>query len=130
MSLFIKIIPALVPTIVFWGIFIYVVLMVPYPQTFTQANIIQLLSFFIPLFLALIFTINIFLNFLIRSILISATLIIFLILQALQSLSLLTFILTSCAFGLLISYFKKKRGLTPIKSGLTSNLKIRKLTHK
>ena len=117
MSLIFKIISALI----FWGVFIYAVLMVSYPKTFTEANIIQLLSFFIPLFLALIFTIDIFLKFFIRSILISATLITFLILQTLQTLNLLTLILTTLAFGLLISYFKKKKGLT-------TSSKIPKLT--
>lgn len=105
----------------FWGILAYVILQVPYPDSLTQSNTTQLLAFFIPLFLALNFTINIFLKFLIRSSLISAALITFLILQALQTLNLLTFILTSLAFGLLISYFKKKKGLT-------TSSKIPKLT--
>lgn len=112
-----------ISAIIFWGIFIFVIFQIPYPNSLIQANMIQMLSFFFPLFFALIFTINIFLNFLIRSILVSSALIVFLILQALQSLNLLTFILTSVAFGLFISYFKKK-------THLTSNLKIRKLTHK
>lgn len=102
----------ILPALFFWGIFISVVLMIPYPETLTQASLFQSLIFFIPFFLALTFTINIFLNFLIRSILISATLIVLLILQALQTLNLLTFILTSMAFGLLISYFKKRKRLT------------------
>ena len=113
----------MLPVLIFWLIFGYVVLMISYPETLTQANIIQLLYFFIPLFLALTFTINLILKFAVRSVLITLTLITFLILNALGILNLVTFVLTPFAFGLFISYFKKK-------SNLTSNLKIRKLTHK
>lgn len=92
----------------FWGIFVYVIFQIPYPNSLTQASVFQLSAFFTPLFLALTSTINIFFKFLLRSVLISAALMVFLTLQALQTLSLLTFILTSVAFGLFISYFKKK----------------------
>lgn len=115
-SLILKVIPALF----FWGIFIYVILQVPYPNSLTQASIPQLLYFFIPLFLSLIFTLNIFLKSILRSILISFGIIILLILKALDSLNLVSALLTIIAVGLLFSYFKK-----PV---LTSGSNIPKLT--
>lgn len=117
MSIVFKILLALI----FWGVFIFVIFFIDYPKSLTQASLFQVFPFFISLFLALTFTINIFLKFAVRSALISATIIIFLILQALQTLNLLTFLLTILAFGLLLSYFKKKKGLT-------STSKIPKLT--
>ena len=108
MSLALKIIPALI----FWGIFAYVILQIPYPYSLTQANPIQLLSFFVPLFLGLIFTIDVFLKFLIRSIIISFAIIILLILRALDSVNTISVILLLAATALLFSYFKKPSSLT------------------
>lgn len=53
-KLFLKIIPALI----FWGIWILVIFYVPYPESLTQASLWQILAFFIPLFLALTFTLS------------------------------------------------------------------------
>lgn len=102
----------IIPALIFWVVFGLVILNIPYPQSLTQASAFQLIAFFIPLFLALIFTINIFLKFLIRSFLVSAAFIVFLTLQALQALNLVTFILTTVGVGLMLSYFKKKKQLT------------------
>ena len=97
---------------VFWGIFGMVILKVSYPNTLTSANALQLLSFFIPLFLALTFSLNILLNFMPRSIAISFGLIILLILKSLGSLNFVSTILTLVAVFLLFSYFKKRSKLT------------------
>lgn len=119
-SLLSKIIPALI----FWGIWIYVIFFTEYPKSLTEASIFQLLSFFIPLFLALTLTLNIFLKSIIRSILISFGIIILLVLKALDSLNIVSALLTIIAVGLLFSYFRKPS----IKSELTSGSNIPKLT--
>lgn len=115
---------------IFWGIFAYIVLQVPYPNSLTQATLLQLLVFFISLFLAITFTLNIFLSFILLSSILSLGIIFLLILKALDSLNIVTAILTLIAIGLLFSYFRKikKGSLNPIKSGLTSSGKISKLT--
>ncbi|OGE14711.1 hypothetical protein A3F00_03475 [Candidatus Daviesbacteria bacterium RIFCSPHIGHO2_12_FULL_37_11] len=122
--LILKIIPALFS----WGIFVYVILNVPYPESLTRADSFQLLSFFIPFFLSLIFSINLALNNILRSIFISFGIIILLVLKALDSLNLVSTGLTVLAVILLLSYFKRSSHLTPIKSGLTSGSFIPKLT--
>ena len=116
-QLLLKIISALI----FWGIFIYVILYVQYPESLTQASVNQLLYFFIPLFLGLTFTINLILKSIISCITISFGIITLLILKALDSLNIATVGLTVIAIGLLFSYFK-----TP--QSLTSGSKIPKLT--
>ena len=110
LKLFFKFIPALF----FWLIFIFVVLQVSYPENITQSNFTQLLSFFIPLFLALSFTLNIFLKNIFISTSISLGLIFLLILKALDSFNIVTGILILVPIGLLVSYFRKikRRSLT------------------
>ena len=116
LQIFLKIIPALI----FWGIFLYVIFQVPYPKTLKEANLIQLLSFFTPLFLALIFRLDVFLRFIFRSILISFTVIILLVLKDLDTLGLIASGITLIVLILSLIYFKK--------TSLTSSLKIPKLT--
>lgn len=117
MQLFFKIIP----TIVFWGIFVYVIFYVPYPESLTQVSLFQVLSFFIPLFLTLSFLLNIFLKFLTLSCILSLGIILLLILKSLAALNLVTAGLTLLAIYLFLSYFKKN------KKRLTSSIKIPKL---
>ena len=119
MNLFLEILLALI----FWGVFAYVVLQIPYPNSLTQATPLQLLSFFTSLFLAITFTLNVFLTFLLLSIILALGIIFLLILKALDSLNLVTAILTLIAVGLLFSYFRKNKD-----KGLTSQSKIPKLT--
>ncbi len=119
MKLFLK----LFPSLTFWGIFIYVILQVPYPENITQANLNQLFSFFIPLFLAITFSLNIFLKNVFISGSIALGLIFILIIQALHSLNLVSGGLIIISIGLLISYFKKNK-----KRDLTNLSKIPKLT--
>lgn len=90
-----------------WGIFAGVVLSVPYPESFAQANLNQILPFFAALFLALIFTFNIFLKNILLSLSLALGIIFLLILKALDALNIVTAILTIVATSLLVSYFKK-----------------------
>lgn len=118
-----KIFSKVILTLFFWGIFIYVVFTVSYPDSLTQANIQQILFFFVPLFLAFIFTINIFTKNFPISGSISLGLIFLLILKALDSLNIVTGILILAAVGFLVSYFVKIK-----KRNLTKLPKIPKLT--
>lgn len=113
----------LILVIFFWGSFIFVILKVPYPESLSQANIIQILSFFVPLYLALVFSVYIFLRNIFICASISLGLIFLLILKALDSLNLVTIILTAIAIYLLASYFRKGK-----RSSLTKWSKIPKLT--
>ncbi|MDP3991257.1 MAG: hypothetical protein Q8P63_03120, partial [Candidatus Nealsonbacteria bacterium] len=63
-----KIIFKIIPALVFWGIFIFIINQIPYPDSLTQANFTQIIPFLISLYLAFILTINI----LLRNILLSA----------------------------------------------------------
>lgn len=109
----------LAPSLIFWIIWILVIFQVPYPKSLKEANLIQLLSFFTPLFLALTFTLDLFLRFILRSILISFAIIILLSLNGLGLLNLVTSGLVLITLAITLIYFKKKR--------LTSSLKIPKL---
>lgn len=104
-----KIILKAFPPLFFWGIFAGVILTIPYPESFTQAKLDQLAFFFLPLFLALTFTLNIFLKNILQSFSISLGLIFLLILKALDSLNFVTGILILISVGLLSSYFKKAK---------------------
>ena len=103
-----------IPALFFWAIFIFVILLIPYPDSITQANFQQLFFFFTTLFCAIIFTLNIFLKNVFLSASIALGLNFVLILKALDSLNLVTGILTIISVGLLVSYFKKikRRSLT------------------
>lgn len=125
-----KFILKIIPALFLWGIFIFVVLKIPYPQSLTQANLTQLGLFFIPLYFALTSTLNIFLKNIFISSSISLGLILLLILKALDSINIVTAILIIIMVALLVSYFSKKnkrQNLNPIKSNLTKLPKIPKL---
>lgn len=109
-----KIITRIIPTLFFWAVFAYIILQVPYPDSLTQANTTQLLSFFVPLFLAITFSANIFIKNIFISVSVSLGIISSLFLKALDSLNLVTAILVIISTGLLVSYFRKikKRNLT------------------
>ncbi|MBI3109653.1 hypothetical protein HYZ06_01290 [Candidatus Daviesbacteria bacterium] len=117
---FLKIFSALI----FWGILILVLVYIPYPESLTSATPFQILIFFIPLFLALTFTLNLFFKFVFSSASISLGIVFLLLLKALDALNFVSAALTIVAVGLLLSYFKKERG----KRHLTSVSKISKLT--
>ncbi len=112
-----------IPVLFYWGIFIFTLLQIPYPQTLTQSDTKQLLLFFIPLSLALIFTFNLFLKNIFLSFSISLGLIFLLILKALDALNSVTSMLILIAVGLLVSYFYKTK-----RENLTNHSKIPKLT--
>lgn len=116
----VKLILEILPALLFWGIFAYVIFQVPYPETLTQADLIQLLLFFIPLSLALTVTFNLFIKNVFSSSLISLGVICLLILKALDSLNFVTGLLTVTSIWLLISYFRLR---------LSNGLKKVKLSH-
>lgn len=99
----------IIPVLFFWGIFIFVVLKIPYPESLTQADFTQIGSFLIPLFLALILTFNIFLKNFYISFSIALGFVFLLILKALDSLGAVTGILVIISIGLLYSYFRKTK---------------------
>lgn len=110
-----KLLSKVIPAVLLWGFFAFAVSQVPYPQTLTQATLFQLFSFFIPLFLALTITLNLFLKKIFSSSSISLGLMCLLILKSLDSLNLVTSLLILVAVYLLVSYFKKtKRSLTKL----------------
>lgn len=113
-----------IPILLFWGLFSYVILQIPYPDSLTQANFIQLIAFFIPGFLALALTINLLIKNLFSALSISLGLIFLLILKALDSLNLVTGILILTAVFLLVSYFRKVK-----KRSMNRLPKIPKLTN-
>lgn len=110
--------------LLFWIIFATVILIVPYPENLVQTNFVQLISFFIPLYLAINFTLNILLRNILVSSSVSLGIISLLILKALDILNLVTGILTLTTTFLLVSYFRKAKD-----RGLTKLPKISKLTH-
>lgn len=113
----------IIPTLFLWSIFVVVIFQVPYPKSLIQAQVAQLLLFFIPLILALGMTLNFFFKNIYLSFSISLGLTSLLILKALDVLNLVTGALTITTVGLLISYFGKIK-----RSGLTKLPKIPKLT--
>lgn len=117
---FLKIFSALI----FWGGLILVLVYIPYPESLTSATPFQILIFFIPLFLALTFTLNLFFKFVFSSASISLGIVFLLLLKALNTLNFVSASLTIVAVGLLLSYFRKEKG----KRHLTSVSKISKLT--
>lgn len=125
-----KILYRFIPILIFWGVFIFVILQVPYPKSLTQADIFQILAFLIPLFFALTFTFNIFLKSTPSSTTLSLGIIFLLILKALDSFNFVTVALTILASWLLFSYFRKtRRSLTKLqKISKLSGLQRRKRT--
>lgn len=96
------------PLIIFCTAFALVIYLVEPPKSITEAEVLQLILFFIPLFLLTSFALNLLLKFLLRSLIVSLGFMILLILKALDSLNLVTFSLTVLATVLLASAFKKK----------------------
>lgn len=122
----------IVLALIFWASFTVIILQVPYPQTITQASLTQILFFFVPLLLAGTLTLKFFLKNLFLAGIISLGLIFSLILQALNSLNIVTISLIITSVALLISYFrksKKRNTLTgSVFKNLTNRAKIPKLT--
>ncbi|MBI2600602.1 hypothetical protein HYW42_01500 [Candidatus Daviesbacteria bacterium] len=123
----IKLVKKFVPVLLVWGVFVYVLLNTPYPKDLSQATTPQLIFFFTPLFLAIIFTLNLYLNYLPVSISVSLGLVILLILKALNILNLVTILLTLTTAYLFASYFWKERSNVKSHPNLTSRSNIPKL---
>lgn len=97
----------LIPIFFFAGIFIWVFLQTEPPKSLTSASVLQILLFFIPLFLLLTFIINIYFNFFIRSIFVSLGITLLLIFKSLEMLNFVSVVLTSAGVILLVVSFKK-----------------------
>lgn len=115
--------PKIIPALIFWTIFAWVVLQVSYPDNLAQANAVQIGAFFIPLFLAISLSINIFYKNILTSSSFSLGIVLMLVLKALDSLNLVTTLIILVAIYLLVSYFRKLK-----KKRLTNLSKIPKLT--
>ena len=111
------------PAVIFWIFFSVVIFQVPYPESLIKADFVQISFFFLSLYLALLFSLNIFLRNLPSSASISLGIISLLILKALDTLNLITTILVIASIMLLVNYFKKSKS-----GSLTSTQKIPKLT--
>ncbi len=118
-----KILKNLFFILLFLGIFIYVILKVPYPTTLFSANFFQISSFFIPLFILLTFIFNVFLKNTPVSLSVSLGIILLLVLRGLDILNLITGGLILLVVYLLVSYFQKMK-----RKNLTKLPKIPKLT--
>lgn len=116
----------LFPVFLFGLIFTLVIWQVQPPKHLISINFFQIILFFVPLFLFLLFLINLFVQFLVWSMVISLGLIFLLILKALGSLNPVTLILILTAAGLFLKSFKKpkKFGL----KNLSYSAKIPRLT--
>ncbi len=106
----------------FWGFFVWVIFNIEPPKSLTQANVLQLAYFYIPLFLAVTFTLNLLIKTILASSSLSLGIIFLLTLKAMGLFSFLYIGLTIIATLLLFSYFKKDL------PSLTSILNVRKLT--
>lgn len=118
----VRVLIKITPPVLLWIVFFVVVLKIPYPDSLIKANLVQVSFFFFPLFAAITFSINIFLKNLLLSSSISLLIISLLLLKALDTLNLITGLITVVPIGLLISYFRKNKPVS-----LTSLSKIPKL---
>lgn len=100
--LFLKIFLALI----FWGVFIYVIFYIPYPDSLVVASPYQLFAFFVPLLIGLTLSIDFIFKKLSSSIILSLGIISLLVLKSLGALNLISLILILLALILLLSYFK------------------------
>jgi hypothetical protein len=97
------------PILIFGLLFVNVIYFAKPPQTLTSGTFIQLLLFFIPLFLFLIFLLNIIFRFFIRSFIFSLGIILILIFKSLEMLNILTGALIIIASNFIAISFKKTR---------------------
>ncbi len=95
-----------IPALASFGVLALVIFFVPYPESITQASIFQLLAFFVPLFLGVTFSANLFFKSYPSSVSISLGVSILLLLLSLNSLNLATAIITIVTVALLLSQFK------------------------
>lgn len=117
----------LLPALVFGSIFSLVVYSVTPPDSWSQASIFQILSFFVPLLFFLTFFINLFLKYIPYSFIISCGLTILLSLLSIGFLNPLSSILILLIIVLFIKLYPKLR--YPHIS-LTRNSKIPKMTRR
>lgn len=113
----------LIPIIFFAGVFALVLWQTQPPKSLTSATISQILLFFISLFLFLIFLLNIYFQFLIRSFVISLGVVLLLIFKSLDMLNFVSVILIIAATAFLVVSFKKPKQFQQAK---IQSLKLRK----
>lgn len=99
MPKFRKLFSKTLPVIFFGTFFTLVLILITPPLSWDQASVFQILIFFLPLLFLFTFFINIFLNFFPRSFIISLGVIVILVLQAINILNILTFILVTSITG-------------------------------
>lgn len=109
------------PIFISGAIFGLVIWQIEPPQSLTKASFLQMVLFFVPLFLSLIFTFDLIFRFYLKSFIISLSIVIILILKTLDTLNLVTLALTFVATFLITKSLKQ-----PKKSYLS---KIPKLSH-
>lgn len=97
----------IVPVLILGGILGLVIWQVQPPRSLATASIFQLLVFFLPFFLFLAFLINLYFQFILRSLLISLGITLLLILKSLNSLNIITVIIIVLAIILIFKSFKK-----------------------
>lgn len=119
-----KLLLKVVPALIFWGAFTFIIFNIPYPENLAEANLTHMALFLIALYLSLTFTFNIALRNIFPSLSIALGIILLLILRALDSLNIITGALVIISVGLLLSYFKKVK-----RKNLTKLPKIPKLTN-
>lgn len=118
-----KLLLKIIPASILWGIFILIILKVPYPDNLAQANLTQIGIFFIVFYLALAFTINIIIGNFFSSSSVALGAVLLLVLKSLDSLNAVTAALVIIAVGFFVSYFRKIK-----RKNLTKLPKIPKLT--
>lgn len=110
----------LLPVLLFGIILGLVILNITPPDSLTSASPWQIIIFFLPLFLFLTFLINILFGFLLRSLIISLGILLLLVLKSLDSLNLVSVLITLIAVGLLIK---------SLRNSSSSQSKIPNLSH-
>lgn len=131
MPTFLKIILSLIS----WGVFLYVLFFIEYPESLTQASPFQLLAFFTPLYFAISFSLYLIIKNLAVCLVISLGIILLLILKALDSLNFVSGGLAILSVFLLVSYFNpstrlRLRGMNSLSSDSRSSARsgLRNLT--
>lgn len=105
----------LVLFLVSFAVFGYVIYFTEPPKAWSEASTFQILSFFIPLLCSLTFLINIFLDFLPKSFILSLGIMMLLVLKTANSLNIITGIVTTALTIGFFIFFKKEKSLTIVR---------------
>lgn len=105
-----KFLPIILPGL----ILTWVIFKIEPPKSITQASVLQILLFFIPLFLLIVFLLNLYLRFLVYSAIMAIGIIILLLLQALNSLNIVSAALVIIACALLLKSIQRPKNKIPL----------------